>query len=989
MTDIPLTPRPQVRPTVNQARTQVTARIHERSTAAPARNTELLGLVSGLQGLNPELTQALNEYQAGQRQDAVDEARMAEAKDPADSRDALTGAPVEVPAVVPPAFGDVYRDTYRNLRTQRAAMSISQDILGEYEGQKNSPDFNPQAFIAQKRQGALVGLKDPTQVGIMDSHLTQLEQRIGADYQGLLIKRHEAERKSTMFTMTEQAMDPLMEPEHIAERGHWLLSQGAGIQVLPQDAGRAIVRRVRSMAGDRPELFDAFDIPDADGNTLRSKFPELSEEIDTGRRQAESARDKAVHEATEQNRFDTRVSLDRMVNENPEFMVSADGVQSLRAQIGPNGLTAHQAASYVEAAHTAIARTRIGADAAAAANAGTLGRYKPEDQQKALEGMVGGILDTAWNAATGKGDATPEQRQEIIMGLAQKVMQIQTDSGATVPVEALSRLLNSSVTALPSAEGPSPAFLASAEMYRALEANPQYRDLYFKDKASDLMQTYVRLVQLERIDPALAYEQAYHIHSPENQERMKARQESPTFFKEMEAVAQKAATGAAIIRFKYDDDTTIAQVARAPKNEDVLRMWASMRAREVFRQNPHLTEDEVLAKVERMVRQSFVYDSNSQRAIQIPTGINAALAQEAFSDLSESLTKQYRSKSLINSDGYITYAKVPGSNDVYRIMVNTGTGESRGGEQVRLGQIIDRYRMKYLLSPEEGAQIREARDKALVDLPVDIDHYLVEKGKQTGMLTGDWADVPSRINAARLKSTLGTLGGPAAFDLGKPSGNNTMRPKADRHATASQAVDFAFASGLNSANHLDLAASLVTVREGVMLSAYGDPASGAGLNIGAGYNLKANAATVAADLKAVGVPVERVADVQAGKASLTPDQVKALTMLTVKRFEPQVIKAANAAKPGLWLSLTPQQRAVMLDVAYQTGDASAYGKAWAALAANDGRAFKAELKTFFTDPKGERVHDARALDLRSSLLLGPSAWKARLQVASRVSGPSR
>ena len=120
MTDIPLTPRPQVRPQVGQqARSQVTARVHERSALAPS--SDLTGLVAGLQGPNPELSKAWEGYQADQRQDAVDQARMAEAKAPADSRDALTGAPVEVPAVVPPAFGDVYRDTYRNLRTQRAS----------------------------------------------------------------------------------------------------------------------------------------------------------------------------------------------------------------------------------------------------------------------------------------------------------------------------------------------------------------------------------------------------------------------------------------------------------------------------------------------------------------------------------------------------------------------------------------------------------------------------------------------------------------------------------------------------------------------------------------------------------------------------------------------------------------------------------------------------------------------------------------------------
>lgn len=155
------------------------------------------------------------------------------------------------------------------------------------------------------------------------------------------------------------------------------------------------------------------------------------------------------------------------------------------------------------------------------------------------------------------------------------------------------------------------------------------------------------------------------------------------------------------------------------------------------------------------------------------------------------------------------------------------------------------------------------------------------------------------------------------------------------------------------------------------------------MNIGAGYNLKGNAKTVDADLRSVGVPAERLADVKEGRASLTGDQVKALTKLTLKRFEPEVIKTAESVKPGLWASLTAQQKAVMLDVAYQTGDAAQYRKAWAALAAGKGDDFKAELRTYYTNQKGERVEDARSLDLRSTLLQGPSAWKARLKVASR------
>lgn len=977
MNDIPLTGRPQAAPTLGQARSQVTARVYDRSTAARAPNADLAGLVSGLQSLNPTLQALGNQYFAEQREAAVELAKTTEAKSTADPRDALTGAPVEVPSTVPPAFDGVYRDAYQNLSTQRAALAISQDILGEYEAQKATPGFNAKAFMAEKRQASLAGLTDAHRVGIMDSHLTQLEGRINADFQGLLQKRHEEERKTTMFTMTEQALDPIMEPETLAERGHWLLGQGASIQVLPQDAGKAIVRRVRSMAGDRPELFDAFDVPDASGVTLRAKFPELSEEIDVGRRQAEAAREQAIHRATEVDRFESFVEWNRAVDERPDYVVSDAGMEALRSQIGVNGFTANQAASLVDAAYTQLAKRTVGAEIFQASMSGTLGRYPEEAQKKELERILGPALDSAWAIAAGNVDATPQQRTEAITALATQILTAREQTGATAPVDALARLLNRAVTSLPNPEGPTPDFLASAELYRALEPNSQYRDMHLNEKSQDLLSTYTVLTQTQGMDPAAAYERAYFIHSDENKERAKARLSDPKFIKEVEETAQKAATGSTMFRL-----WGLVGPGR-PVNTEELGVWASVQAKAVAKQNPHLTPDEVLKKVESMTSQAWIVDGTSRRAIQVPQGINAEAAQVAITELTEELTSKYKKQKLIDSDGYVHLMKIPGGNDAYRVVLESGAGQSKVPQdlgQIRLGETIDRYRQRKTLSKDEAIKLQEVKLGVDAGSLVGIDPALLEKGVQTKMIS---SSTVAKYKELQRKSVMDRMAGNPTFSLEAPTGNNTMKPKVDRQATTSLAMQFAYGSGLNAATHGDLAASLVTVREGVVLSAYGDPAKGAGLNIGAGYNLKANAATVNADLKAVGVPAARVADVVEGRAALTTDQVRALTKLTLDRFEPQVIKVAEATKPGLWKSLTPQQRAVMLDISYQTGDPGSYKKAWAALASGDGAAFKQEVRTFYTNQRGERVEDTRAMDLRSSLLNGPSAWKARLMVASK------
>jgi GH24 family phage-related lysozyme (muramidase) len=175
------------------------------------------------------------------------------------------------------------------------------------------------------------------------------------------------------------------------------------------------------------------------------------------------------------------------------------------------------------------------------------------------------------------------------------------------------------------------------------------------------------------------------------------------------------------------------------------------------------------------------------------------------------------------------------------------------------------------------------------------------------------------------------------------------------------------------------AASLITMGEGVALQAYEDPAKGAGRNIGMGYNLKANAATVDQDLKQAKVPAERIEGVKNGTVQLTPDQAVRLLKLTLPRYEKQVRNTAEAAAPGLWdTKLTQREKAVMIDVAYQVGSTDQFKKAWAAAARGDMQAFADEVKVSYTDHSGQRREDTRRNNLRASMLAGLAHWDAVL-----------
>ncbi|NQF32481.1 hypothetical protein, partial [Escherichia coli] len=116
--------------------------------------------------------------------------------------------------------------------------------------------------------------------------------------------------------------------------------------------------------------------------------------------------------------------------------------------------------------------------------------------------------------------------------------------------------------------------------------------------------------------------------------------------------------------------------------------------------------------------------------------------------------------------------------------------------------------------------------------------------------------------------------------------------------------------------HVPLSASLITMGEAVMLTAYDDPARGAGKNIGMGYNLSANKDNATADLARAGVPKERVQDVIEGRASLTQKQAERLLLVALPRYEKSVKDTAEGTSPGLWERMSSTQKAVMVDVAW-------------------------------------------------------------------------
>ncbi len=959
-------PRPQVSPRERMQRPQAVAKQHSYLAALPAGNPNLEGFVRGLAAFNPALerftAQRVDEQAEANRRTSNDLA-LSNAHRIENPTDALTGEPVQVPSSVPPAFNAEYRRSYGTVLAQRAALETKADLLARYQAEKDTDGFDVDAFLAQSRQKALSGVRDSNMVSVLGNHLSEAEASIRSASQADAVRRHEEQRLTTASRLTD-GFTADMTPGQLAERHfNWYVPQMRSIQVDPKQSASLLLNRVKALsetAGGRPDLFAVFQERDGEGFSILDRNPQLADHIATARDHAQRMRDGALKEAKQPAVAKLLMGYDDDIREQPERV----HVERLVSDVSSGNISAEKAASLYHQAQEELGKKKAQASLELDAERGMLGYYDPKDQNKVLDKMLGVTAKAMWQAAVG-GD----QRQTE--ALAQAIMQRHSQTGATVPVDTLQRLMETTVTNLPSPEGPSEKFMASAAVYRALGADPKYRGLYFKDDTDQVMSAFVKHLD-GGADPKTAYTAAYRAIDPAFKEQARKRAEAPEMQDKIRSLALKYATGSTMWGWLGGHGR--------PENQLALGVWASTEVRRALETNPDLSDKELQAHIERKSAENFVLDTTSQLAIKVPPALSGELTQKALTAYSKSFGESLKAKGQFPDGTVVRYIPL-NSEGLYEVQTWTGTRQKSMG-QANLQDIINWHRSVTTLSTDEGAKLAEVRNalRAGKDLP-QLDPALMAKGRSVGFFKDSELVQVQKANRDQVMARLKAV---PDFGYGAPTNNTPPLPlnpnvKVDARTTSGVALQLAADPVTGKGfEHIGLAGSLIAMREGVALTAYQDPNPDAGMNIGAGYNLKANAGNVDTDLKRAGVPADRIADVKTGKASLTPDQAKRLIEVATPRYESMARKSAEDTAPGLWGRMTPQQRAVMVDIAYQVGDPAVFNKAWAALAAGKTQEFSDETRVFYRNNAGVMVEDTRARELRASMLAGVADWNARV-----------
>lgn len=945
----------------------VQARQHDYGAAEAAPDADLMGLVRGLEAFNPALQRYGQQLDNFARQDGATAGAMAGQKADLTGVDPETLEVPETEARLPSAYGAEFGQAFKQATAHRLGIQANADAADEYEKLRNTEGFDANSWLAQRRQKVLGGINDPVLAGTMSKHFGQFEQNLLGEIHRSNIKKREQAVATTLTQVADDAFGPELGADDWLARSSWYMEQAKSLQMDPGQASEFMLRRavkVSQSQNGMAELFDIFDQPQADGTSMIQKSPDLAAKVHAAREQAKSQSDKFIREHTEEANATILMGLNERIATAPGSITK----EEVLGHVSKYGALPSSEAGAAMWSRVVAEQQKHAASGAvtAAADDGVLSVYEPADQRKELTRRLTPAVNNLIEGAKGKDP-------QAIAKAAEQLMVGQSKTGSSEPVQQLQRFLAAGITNMPAASGPSAAFEASAEVFKAMSANPKFREIYFKDDVKVLMDEFTRAVD-GGTDAATAYTDAYRAISAEAKTSAAARKKDPEFQKMVRAAATTDVQGSSWI------PTWIGGNGR-PANVEALHDVGMDEAISFRTRHPNVSDDQVKEHMQRFFEKNYVLDETSQIAVRIPPGIDGPTAQAGLTRFSADLKAQLRAEGSITDDTVIQYEPT-GTAGQYMIKGWDGAAQRNLGP-VNIQQLVARESAYKTTTPAERQTLGTVKDALIAGDPLpEVDPALLGKARRLKTFS---SEEQSKIDKAYQKQFTDRAKEIPAISFGEPS-MNISRSKSpagariDKQLTAKVAREFIAGP---SPSHAGLAASLISVAEEVVLNRYGDPAKDAGFNIGMGYNLKANAATVDADLKAAGVPADRIEAVKNGTAELLPDQAKRLLMHTMPRYEKLAKSAAEGTQPGLWLKMTPPQRAVMIDIGWQMGNPAAFKKAWGHLASGDQAAFASETKVFFTNQRGERVEDTRRGNLRANMLAGVSTWDATL---ARVAG---
>ncbi|OXI21868.1 glycoside hydrolase family protein [Burkholderia sp. AU15512] len=954
--------------------------------AAPQQDSTLHGLLTGLQTFNPALQEYVNLENQKDATQAFKAGTSAGQLSDAGLIDAQTGGikvpPPSADSRVDPAFNDTFAQGYRNAVGLKIGNQVQTDILSAYQEAKNQDGFDPEKFLHEQVAQHTAGLTDPAIVDQVSKSVATTADSVRKDYAQVQFQRLKETAFGNFSAVADGVLDPTKSLQQMWDGVQQTLEPmrgQMGMMTRPEMADMLLdkINNLSSQAGGRPELFDLFtQFKDPHtGLTLQQMNPKIQSEATRLQHRALEEQNQRIEQAQQTDFFKRTVADEEAASQGKQ-----PDINDFVNRIGP--LNQFKSAS---AALGEYRRLQGLADAAQqnvqamyAVSSGTAWALGKKEAQTALDAIQEPAVQAMLGAASGMQSGDYSRHPTVQQAVAAIVQSTAQSGRSDLANTKLKGLIDGAVNAVPAKDGqPSSQFRLAAMLYKNLP--DQIQALYFDEKSSDLFRSYTK--QLDTgISDGIAYETAYRAISPEAQKLAQKLTSDP----EWQAKVTKEVSG--LTTNWYQRIPVVGRMfGGSPQNEGATSTWAQLELRDYYLRNPNATPDQAKAWIQQQVQSNFVYDPVNKIDVQVPPNRASEQTQEAIQNYLEKARAKYGEEV---SPG-LAYSK----NGQYLLTAFINGNPVHGLEHVTFDQIMQETAATKLLSREEQAAMATLYTKLVRDHTATTQDLIDNAGvlakahnlnQINDLMRGQIAKVREGAFNGALNNVFNFPMMPTSF-AGLSGSRLTGQGS---KLQVAQAEDFI--SGVNSVNAINpfdstgLAASLTAMGEGLVLKATPDPNPKAGNNIGYGYNLNANAGTIAEDFRRAGIPATSIDGIKNGSVQITPEQAARLLEVTLPRYTERAKQAVEAVNPGLWMMINQAQKAALTDVAYQVGDVGQFHKAIGALARKDIAGFNDALKVTYLDKDGNRREDVRRNNLRSLMINGVSAWKQGLAEAKRT-----
>jgi GH24 family phage-related lysozyme (muramidase) len=730
------------------------------------------------------------------------------------------------------------------------------------------------------------------------------------------------------------------------------------------DLAEMIVKSViahSESSGGTPLLFDALLQKDKDGLSLTDRNPHLAVEVAKAKTHAQHQLDQRIERESQQANFALMSVWDDQLQQG-----TPQTLQTIASQIGVGKLfsTYEQAMGFYKRQQTQLEKQRDLATTLAIVNSGTgFLSLTPEKQKEAADFITKPVVDSL------HGMMNDPHQLENIKQAALSLANLHILKNLTVPNSALAGMMDglSKIIADPSGN-PTPRFLAAVEMYKAMPPNIQ--DMYVKDDTKQLLSSYILAVN-NAVDSSSAYKGAYQGISPEAKKLAKERMESP----EGKALISKAISKAIDTQNWIPHADFIPFVNQMPDNAGIATHLVQSTISTYLSTNPGASDDDIKTQVKNIINNNFIHDVGSNKLIGVPPGVGQS-GKEAIKLATELLESKYRKET--------NPTLVHMGNGNYSVMRAPMGGMAAPVASMTWSQIQAQYAATHL-TPEDHFQIKAMQKKAAAGSLTIQDANEVSPLASKLRILGQDDKLPlgaiNRVHEAALQDAFKNI---PTLSVG--SSTNAVLPaawKGDnptiRKALVNELLSYTgptFNNGPSGSEYKNFAAALIITGEGVSATAYDDPNRKAGKNIGAGFNFNAHSLENTKRYFAqAGINPGKIDDLKEGKASLTPDQIKNLVMVTLPTYTKKAKEAVEELYPRMWDNMTPYQRAVITDVAYQVGDVRQFRQSIQAMYSGDSDKISQAFKVKYSKD-GKMVEDVRRNTIRAKALEGFGAFRA-------------